>query len=136
MRNIFDQYRHSENRLTHALISSLASDPDLLGKFIKWATGHRVPTGRLQVLEQSLPSEEEPHDEEEAERRGLPDAWIHDDNSWALIIESKIAAPVDRDQLERHRRMAERRGFTNAHLLALVTELPNRSVVKTATVKQ
>lgn len=127
MRNIFDQYTQPENRLTHALASSLAADPSLLRKFIRWVTGKRIPNGRgLEVLEQRLPGEEEAVDEAEAERRGLPDAWIHDRDSWVLVIESKIESPLNRDQLERHRRVAERRGFTDIHLLALVTELPRR----------
>ncbi len=127
MRNIFDQYTQPENRLTHALASSLATDPSLLRKFVRWVTGKRIPNGRrLEVLEQSLPGEEEAVDESEAERRGLPDAWIHDRDSWALVIESKIESLLKRDQLERHRRVAQKRGFTDIHLLALVTGIPRR----------
>jgi hypothetical protein len=128
MRNIFDQYTQPENRLTHALASSLAAEPLLLRKFVRWATGERILNGRkLEVLEQRLPGEEEEAvDEAEAERRGVPNAGIHDRDRWALIIKSKIESPLTRDQLERHRRVAERRGFTNSHLLALVTGLPRR----------
>jgi len=136
MRNIFDQYEHPENRLTHALVSSLAADPALLRRFVRWVTGEQAPSARLEVLEQRLPGEEEPRDEEEAERRGLPDAWIHDGNSWALVIESKIESPLKRDQLERHRRVAERRGFIDVYLLALVTELPRHSVLNDVTIRK
>ena len=125
MRNLFDQYNHPENRLTHSLVSSLANDPLLLKEFIRWATGEKSLSSRLTVVEQTLPGEEELGDEEEAERRGLPDGWIFDNNGWCLVIESKIESPLRRDQLERHRRTAERRGFTRIHLLALVTESPN-----------
>ncbi len=128
MRNVFDQYSQPENRLTHALVSSLAADPVLLRRFVKWITGNHIPMAkRLEIVEQQLPGEEEP-DELEAERRGLPDAWIHDGGTWALIIESKIQAPLERDQLERHRRVAERRGFTDVCLVALVAEHPKRLV--------
>ncbi len=127
MRNIFDQYSQPENRLTHALVSCLAGDPRLLRKFVRWATGDSVPAGRrLEVLEQRLPGQEEVADEAEAERRGLPDAWIHDGKGWALIIESKIESPLKRDQLDRHRRVAERRGFSDVHLVALVVDRPKR----------
>jgi hypothetical protein len=34
MRNLFDQYTHPENRLTHALVSSIAQDQYLLREFI------------------------------------------------------------------------------------------------------
>jgi hypothetical protein len=123
-RNLFDQYNHPENRLTHALISSIASDPVLLDKFIRWSTGEKHRSSQLHVVEQTLPGDEEPHDEDEAERKGLPDGWIYDTGGWSLVIESKIKSPLNRDQLERHRRTAEKRGFTHIHLLALVVDPP------------
>jgi hypothetical protein len=127
MRNIFDQYSQPENRLTHALVSCLGNDPKLLRGFVQWATGEKVPADRrLEIVEQRLPGEEEATDEKEAERRGLPDAWIHDGKGWALIIESKIESPLKRDQLDRHRRVAERRSFSDVHLVALVVEKPKR----------
>jgi hypothetical protein len=46
----------------------------------------RRPVSKLGVVEQTLPGEEEPTDEEESERGGLPDGWIYDDNGWRLII--------------------------------------------------
>ncbi|MDR5728438.1 MAG: hypothetical protein RB191_13505 [Terriglobia bacterium] len=136
MRNVFDQYNHPENRLTHGLMSSLAADPALLRRFIQWATGERAPTGQLRVLEQTLPGEEESTDEEDAERKGLPDGWIHDGATWSLVIESKIQAPLDPDQLQRHRRTAEGRGFTDLHILALVAEQPHHACVKSVTLKK
>lgn len=127
MRNVFDQYIQPENRLTHALVTSLAADPALLGKFVRWVTDRNAsPSGKLELLEQRLPGEEEATSEEEAERRGLPDAWIHDRKGWALIVESKIKSPLKRDQLERHRRVAIRREFSDVHLLALVVDRPKR----------
>lgn len=102
MRHLFDQYNHPENRLTHALVSSLANDPNLLRKFIRWTTTEeRPPRSQLSVVEQTLPGDEEPRDEDEAERRGLPDGWIYDDDGWCLVIESKIESPLNRDQLDR-----------------------------------
>jgi hypothetical protein len=52
MRNVFDQFRQPENRLTHALMCSLYEDPKLLKRFIRWATEEAAPTGDLQVVEQ------------------------------------------------------------------------------------
>jgi hypothetical protein len=138
MRNLFDQYKHPENRLTHALVSCLAADTKLLRGFIKWATGEPAPVGRLQIVEQQLPGEEEPVEEviaeKQAKRRGLPDAWVHDRNSWALILESKIEAPLTGDQLDRHRRMAEKRGFSEFKLVAFVTKKGRRPVADDVTV--
>jgi hypothetical protein len=73
-------------------------------------------------LEQQLPGEEEATDELEVERKGLPDAWIHDGDGWALLIESKIQATLRQGQLDRHRRTAERRGFSQIRLIAFVPQ--------------
>jgi hypothetical protein len=42
MRNLFDQYTHPENRLTHALVSGIDHDRYLLREFFKWTTGHTI----------------------------------------------------------------------------------------------
>lgn len=136
MRNIFDQYDHAENRLTHGLMCTLASDRPLLDRFILWTTGVSVRGRVLDVLEQSLPGEEEPTDEDEAERRGLPDGWIHDRGTWALVIESKIQSPLTVDQLQRHRRTAERRGFRELFVPALVIETPGPFDIEGITIKK
>ncbi len=67
-------------------------------------------------------------DEDEAERRGLPDAWIHDGESWSLLIESKVASALHNDQLRRHLRTAERRGFTEVTLLAIAVAKPKHTL--------
>lgn len=124
MRNVFDQFKEPENRLTHALMSSLNEDSILLKEFIHWVTEAQLPVGELIVQEQSLPGELEEPEGDEEERRGLPDGCIHNGESWALVIESKIASPLESDQIRRHRLTVERRGFTKISLLALVVTLP------------
>jgi hypothetical protein len=133
MRNIFDQYQQPENRLTHALTCALDMEPTLLNNFVKWVTGNHPPTKSLAIVEQNLPGEEGTDDTDEAYRRGLPDAWIHDGEQWSVIIESKIESRLDADQLERHHRTASRRGFLDCHVVAFVTERPkwNRPDVTT-----
>src|SRR5712672_1545921 len=102
MRNLFDQYTQPENRLTHALLASLEADPRLLRDFIRWAVPESRPRGRLSVLEQALPgAPEDVSGTEEDERKGLPDGWIHDREGWALLLESKVAAAPDSDQIRR-----------------------------------
>ena len=119
MRNLFDQYDVPENRLTHALASCLAEDSRLLRRFIRWATGRTPPRlGRLRVVQQQIPGEPV-LEAEEGERSGLPDAWIHGDGPWSLLIENKVASRVTADQLRRHLRIAERYGYPNAHILVL-----------------
>jgi len=124
MRHLFDQYSQPENRLTHALVSSLANDPALLKKFIQWATGQKPPTSQSSIVEQTLPGQEEPVQEDQDRRRGLPDGWIYDEENWCLLIENKIQSALTRNQLDRHRAAAMRRGFEKIVLLALV---PNPS---------
>ena len=128
MRNIFDQYSQPENRLTHALVSGLAEDKRLLRAFVRWITGS-APPKTLFIDEQSLPGEQELL-EAEAERLGLPDAWIHDGESWSLLIESKVSSPLKNDQLNRHIRTAEKRGYENIQLLAIDVWEPKRKLPK------
>jgi hypothetical protein len=119
MRNVFDQYQQPENRLSHALLASLGSDPALLRRFVSWSTGRKPGRTRLEVFEQSLPGDPIELSEEEAERRGLPDGCITDGNGWALLIESKIAARLNAVQLRRHVRTAARRGLRACMVLVL-----------------
>ena len=82
-------------------------------------TPHGV--GPLEIVEQRLPGELE-RDEDEAD--GIPDAWVHDRESWCLLIESKVASSLENDQLRRHMRTAERREFTGVNLLAIDVAKP------------
>ena len=128
MRNIFDQYSQPENRLTHALVSALSEDQRLLRRFVLWATDRRVAKkAPLEIIEQGLPGEQA-DTEEQAEKRGLPDACIHDGDEWALLIESKVAATLNGGQLRRHLRTAQRRGLRRVSLLVLDTGLPSREL--------
>ena len=121
LRNIFDQYDQNENRLTHALCCALAEDDKLLRAFLLDFADRRVPARvDLEVEEQSIPGEVAPPGEEEEQRRGLPDAWIHANDEWAVLVESKVTAPVEVDQLRRHLNMARRQGAQDVTLL-LVT---------------
>lgn len=128
MRNIFDQYSQPENRLTHALVSCLAEDRGLLRRFAHWVTKRRVrKKDRVSIVEQGLPGEPL-RSEEEAERRGLPDACIYSENGWALLIESKIAEALTAGQLRRHYRTARRRGLEEVTVLAIVSVVPKRAL--------
>ena len=128
MRSIFDQYDAPENRLTHALGCCLERDPRLLRQFIRWVRpGATVPMGRLEVLEQQVPSTPAASWDED-ESKGLPDLWIHGQGDWCLLVESKVQAKVSADQLRRHVRTAERNGFTDICLLVLAPEIPSRQL--------
>jgi len=125
MRSIFDQYQQPENQLTHALACALGKDRVLLKLFVKEIAGF-VSTNikHLQIIEQQLPGEDTSYSDEEAERRGLPDACIHDREGWAILIESKVQADLKKDQLQRHFRTAEKRGLTDIHILVIDVKPP------------
>jgi len=123
MRNLFDQYSQNENKLTHALVSALYEDKALLRAFLWWVTNDRKLPRCIEVIEQQLVGEAaEP--ELIAERKGLPDAWFHDDESWSLLLESKVAAKLTRDQLGRHYNTAIRKGFTDVTVLTITVAEP------------
>ena len=122
MRHIFDQYNQPENRLTHALISCLAQDEKLLRRFIKLVTGQTTPfREKIYLEEQCIPGQEE-SDEDEAERKGMPDAWIYMESGRALLIESKVSQKLTIGQLKGHMATAKRQGFTYPQLLIIHTD--------------
>ena len=104
-------------------------------EFIKWTTGHAIARKEtIYVIEQSLPDQLE-ESEDEASRKGLPDACIYTENGWILIIESKVAARVSVNQLNRHINTLKNRGFTDIQLLVIntdnkVSKLPEHTIIK------
>lgn len=98
VRNIFDQYSQYENKLTHALISSLENDRDFLKKFLDFFVKIKIDnTNHLALHEQSLPFKISKQEE-----RGLPDALIIIDSKRVICLENKIEDKLTIDQLERH----------------------------------
>lgn len=111
IRNIFDQYAQPENKLTHALACVLHEDRWLLKSFINTFIQPNSPdTNKLKVISQGLPGKPNFSDDEESSR-GLPDAIIHNDDGFAIVIESKIESELIEDQLQRHIKIVVRCGF-------------------------
>ncbi len=125
MRNVFDQYSQPENRVTHALTTALHEDPALLRAFLVDIARCAPPgnAGPLAVFAQTAPGEPEPPEQDDDTGRGIPDAWITGGEDWCLLIENKVTATPDRDQLLRHLATAKRRGYASPNAL-LVTILP------------
>jgi hypothetical protein len=120
MRNVFDQYEHVENRVTHALATAIHESPSLLESFCRLA-GHPLPkaaTPRVSV--QHRPGLRQEVSEEEAERRGLPDIWIDDGADWALVVECKIQHSISLAQLRAHAR--EAREYVKAKVVLISVE--------------
>lgn len=137
MRNVFDQYTQPENQLTHALVVTLHQDRSVLLKpFLEWMGANAVPDTRsLQIVEQQRPGVMVSGDEFDGEtRKGLPDASIFNEDGWALIVESKVQAPLNNGQLHRHRLTAQRCGFSHPQLFAIVVDRNEASRIRGATV--
>ena len=72
MRNVFDQYEQPENRLTHALMVTLANDKKLVRPFLKLVKAKRIPALKnIELGLQRVPGQE-------AE-------WIKEDKDVSLI---------------------------------------------------
>lgn len=121
MRNVFDQYRHTENRLTHAFFTAMDRDRTLLADFLKvFLKVSSRKASELLLSVQTIPGKpEEPVEQTESEKRGIPDAWIYDDNGWCVVVEVKINAPLTADQIARHVRIARKLGFTKITAVAI-----------------
>ena len=123
MRNIFDYYKQSENQLTHALFSTLANDPVLLRGFIKDICKVRGLKKNLHLSVQSYPFARA-YTNKEIESRSIPDAWIYNDDGFALVFEAKITDTLKKKQLTKHQKTAQKRGFETP-LFYTITALPN-----------
>ena len=82
-----------------------------------------------------MPGEDE-YDEGIAHRRGIPDACIYSDDGWILVVESKVTAKVNLDQLNRHIITIKRKGFKEINLLLInidkkIKKLPQGAYLKT-----
>jgi hypothetical protein len=135
VRNLFDQYSQPENRITHALMTAINEDRKLLSGFLQELLKVKAPSNaqKLSVLEQQYPGEEEPS-EDDLERRGIPDGWIFDEEAgWCVLIESKVISKLRADQINNHRRTAERRGFQKIIAVAITpvfeTSFPKDTVL-------
>ena len=121
MRNIFDQYSQPENRLTHALISSLNEDKKLLSSFIKkFCNNYFSDVSLLKIDQQTLPGLKSLQNLE-GDKKGLPDGVIYNDEK-CLIIECKINLELTEDQLIRHERTVKRKGFDNTFGLTITKD--------------
>lgn len=134
MRNVFNQYDQTENRVTHALLTVLNEDRVLLNRFLKELARISPPvrTQRLSILSQRYPGDRAAQEAEELEeaRRGVPDGWIFNiDSAWCVFIESKVQAPLSLEQIDRHRRAAVQRGFRKVIAIAITSgrDLPPKA---------
>ncbi len=122
MRNIFDHYSQAENQLTHALFTALDNDRNLLGTFVDEICGSAHPKPQdLHLSVQRYPFSNH-YDETEIEDRNIPDAWIFDDEGFALVFEAKITAVLTQTQLTGHERVSAKQGFDKTTFFTIVAD--------------
>jgi len=125
MRNIFDQYQQPENKLTHALVSTLHHDRRLIPKFLRWLKISSIPPIRqIQLLEQQIPGTQIMDNEDGAS--GLPDACFYNNDGWAVAVESKVQAKVSFSQIERHSKTLSRFGYENVQVILISVNRPQQ----------
>ena len=123
MRNVFDQYDQPENRLTHALMVTLANDKKLVRPFLKLVGVKRVPALKdIELGLQRVPGQEV--DSIKDGKEGLPDGCFFDQDSWAVVIEAKVQAGISVNQLKRHRKTSARYGYAQPHVVLLSIDKP------------
>ena len=120
MRNIFDQYEQPENRLTHALMTTLHRDRSLLIPFLKYLGINDIPPSprKLKIEQQQAPGTHV--GDAHGHNPSVPDAVVFDDEHyWAVLFECKVQAKLIRKQLCRHRKTAQNRGFQSPWLVVI-----------------
>jgi len=131
MRNVFDQYDQPENRLTHALMVTLANDKKLVRPFLKLVGVKRAPALKdIELGLQRVPGQEVNSNKDG--KQGLPDGCFFDQDGWAVVIEAKVQASISVDQLKRHRKTLARYGYAEPHVVLLSVDKP-KSLPKWAT---
>jgi hypothetical protein len=125
MRNIFDQYDKTEDRLTHAIAVTLHEDRAFLSEFLKLTNDFfKDDPRKLTILTQQLPGEST------SARPGQsrPDLIIHDrEEHRCIAIEVKAQAPLNDAQLHEHGKTLRDRGFDHVRVLALTARAQDQS---------
>ena len=123
MRNLFDQYEQPENKLTHALVSTLQHDESLRRPFLRWLGVANIPGKKaLRITEQEVPGQPE---QTKVGKDGLPDVFFYTaDGDWAVVVEAKVQAKLTGGQVKRHLRTAERYGFISPTAVTITVTKP------------
>lgn len=96
IRNIFNQYSLLENKVTHALAHTFASEKVLLRKFLQWVTGQ--PPGIHPVITVQ---------DREGEGDSVPDMTLEDEST-CLAVENKLYQnSINTNQLWEHWKRTE-----------------------------
>ena len=135
IRNIFDQYKQQENRLTHALVQVLAQNASLAREFLRGFVGGFAPAPEEEILiscqrfpgQESEPLTEEQALQREGAGRGIPDFWMYwrsaaDGSGWAVACECKVVGSPSLSQLRSHIRRGHSQGFRNLEIVTITPD--------------
>ena len=126
--NVFDQYEHTENRLSHALGITLDRAKEFRTIFLKEFTGQSQPGSDAKVILQMAGGTAEIN----GEKCGIPDLAIIDEkNDQGVIMEVKVGAPLTWQQLASHERRAERNALEVLAALAITGRDKDRLSIET-----
>jgi hypothetical protein len=127
LRNVFDQYDQQENKLTHALISALYNECNLVRPFLNWLKVKNIPPLKnIEISLQQLPGEDSQILTSDYD--SVPDACFCDNENWAVLIESKVQAGISTNQLERHLKKAIRYCYNDIYVILITVDLPKQKL--------
>lgn len=125
--NVFNQYDHAENRLTHALGITLDRAKDFRTIFLKKLTGKSQLTADARVMLQMASGVAEV----DGEKCGIPDLAIIDkEGDYGIIVEAKLGASLSWQQLASHERRAKRNNLEVMSALAITGRDKDRDAVE------
>jgi len=127
MRNVFDQYEQPENRLTHALMVTLANDKKLVRPFLRFVGAKAIPhLKNIELGLQCVPGQVVDPAKDLSD--GLPDGCFFDQCGWAVAIEAKVQSGIPdnrpENQLNRHRRTLAKNGYEQPHVVLVSVDKP------------
>lgn len=137
MRNIYDQYEAPEDRLTHALASTLNHDRTLIKPFLSQLlkVDHIPSVNNIVINTQSIPDTKTTSESKYKSRCSRPDINIYDkDNKWAIALESKVQSDIDKNQLKRHEKTLSHNKYEKSYLFVIAVKRPQNHITSKAKV--
>ncbi len=129
--NLFESYSQPENKLTFALLQTLAADDRLTRRFLKWAVpGLPTPSGKVSLYSQRKPAVGRGFRASDPELDPAnPDGWFATDDLLVAVEVKKDPGALRTDQLKGHLRALMRREATRKGLLVLTPDHPEPSEI-------
>ena len=106
-------------------MSTLTHDCKLIRPFLQLIGVNNLPSLKsIDIGVQSLPGQEQSSNQGKFD--SVPDAYFCDNESWAVIIESKVQAAISNNQLRRHQKKAKKYGYNDSVVAVIAVNPPKR----------